>query len=38
MRPRMSARELAEALAVVAGVHLVVSLAGFALGARSRPL
>jgi hypothetical protein len=40
LRPvwRMSARELAEAFAVVACVHIVVSLAGFALGARSSPL
>jgi len=34
----MRARELVEALAVVAGVHLVVNLAGYALGARSAPL
>ena len=35
---RMRARELVEAFAVVAGVHLVVNLAGYALGARSAPL
>jgi hypothetical protein len=35
---RMRARELAEAFAVVAGAHLVVNLAGYALGARSAPL
>jgi hypothetical protein len=40
LRPvwRMSARELGEAFAVVAGVHMGVNLAGFALGARSSPL
>lgn len=35
---RMSARQLAEAFAVVAGVHMAVNLAGYALGARSAPL
>jgi hypothetical protein len=35
---RMRARELAEAFAVVAGAHLAVNLAGYALGARSAPL
>jgi hypothetical protein len=35
---RMSARELAEAFAVVAGAHLAVNLAGYALGARTAPL
>jgi len=35
---RMRARELAEAFAVVAGVHIGVNLAGYALGARSAPL
>ena len=35
---RMRPRELAEAFAVVAGVHLGVNLAGYALGARSAPL
>ena len=35
---RMSARELCEAFAVVAGVHLAVNLAGYALGARTAPL
>ena len=35
---RMSAREVAEAFAVVAGVHIGVNLAGYALGARSAPL
>jgi hypothetical protein len=35
---RMSARELAEAFALVTAVHLAVNLAGFALGARSEPL
>jgi hypothetical protein len=35
---RMSARQLAEAFAVVAGVHLAVNLAGYALGARQSPL
>jgi hypothetical protein len=34
MRPR----EVAEAFAVVAGVHVGVNLAGYALGARSSPL
>ncbi len=35
---RMRARELAEAFAVVAGVHLAVNLVGYATGARSAPL
>jgi hypothetical protein len=35
---RMSARELAEAFAVVAGAHMAVNVAGFALGARTSPL
>ena len=35
---RMRARDVAEAFAVVAGVHLGVNLAGYALGARSAPL
>jgi CDP-archaeol synthase len=35
---RMRPRELAEAFAVVAAVHLGVNLAGYALGARSAPL
>jgi hypothetical protein len=35
---RMSASELAEAFAVVAGVHMGVNLAGYALGARTSPL
>jgi CDP-archaeol synthase len=35
---RMRARELAEAFAVVAGLHLAVNLVGYALGARSAPL
>jgi hypothetical protein len=35
---RMKPRELAEAFAMVAGVHLGVNLAGYALGARSAPL
>ena len=35
---RMRPRELAEAFAVVAGVHIGVNLAGYALGARSAPL
>jgi hypothetical protein len=35
---RMRARELAEAFAVVAGAHLAVNLAGYALGARSAAL
>ena len=35
---RMRAREVAEAFAVVAGVHIGVNLAGYALGARSAPL
>jgi hypothetical protein len=35
---RMRAREVAEAFAVVAGVHLGVNLVGYALGARSAPL
>jgi hypothetical protein len=35
---RMSARELGEAFAVVAGVHLAVNLAGYALEARTAPL
>lgn len=35
---RMSARELGEAFAFVAGVHLAVNLAGYALGARTAPL
>jgi hypothetical protein len=40
LRPvwRMSAREVAEAFALVAGVHLAVNLVGYALGARSEPL
>jgi CDP-2,3-bis-(O-geranylgeranyl)-sn-glycerol synthase len=35
---RMSARELAEAFALVAGIHMAVNLAGYALGARTSPL
>jgi CDP-archaeol synthase len=35
---RMRPREVAEAFAFVAGVHLGVNLAGYALGARSSPL
>jgi CDP-2,3-bis-(O-geranylgeranyl)-sn-glycerol synthase len=35
---RMTARELAEAFAIVAGVHMAVNLAGYALGARTSPL
>ncbi|MEA2378893.1 MAG: hypothetical protein QOD13_2800 [Thermoleophilaceae bacterium] len=35
---RMRARELAEAVAVVAGAHLAVNLAGYAIGARTAPL
>jgi hypothetical protein len=35
---RMSARELGEAFATVAAVHLGVNLAGYALGARRAPL
>ena len=35
---RMRAREVAEAFAVVAGVHLAVNLVGYATGARSAPL
>jgi CDP-diacylglycerol--serine O-phosphatidyltransferase len=35
---RMSARELAEAFAIVAGVHMGVNLAGYALGARTSPI
>ncbi len=35
---RMSARELVEAFAIVAGVHMGVNLAGYALGARTSPL
>ena len=35
---RMSARELGEAFALVAGVHLAVNLAGYALGARTAAL
>ena len=35
---RMSARELAEAFALVAGVHLAVNLVGYALGARTAAL
>jgi hypothetical protein len=35
---RMRAREVAEAFAVVAGIHVGVNLAGYALGARSAPL
>jgi CDP-archaeol synthase len=35
---RMRPREVAEAFALVAGVHLGVNLAGYALGARSSPL
>ena len=35
---RMSARELAEAFAIVAAVHVGVNLAGYALGARTSPL
>jgi hypothetical protein len=35
---RMSAREVAEAFAIVAGVHMGVNLAGYALGARTSPL
>jgi hypothetical protein len=35
---RMSPRQVAEAFAVVAGVHMGVNLAGYALGARTSPL
>jgi len=35
---RMRATELAEAFAVVAGVHIAVNLAGYLLGARDSPL
>src|SRR4029453_3114987 len=35
---RMRLREVAEAFAVVAGVHLGVNAVGYALGARSAPL
>jgi hypothetical protein len=35
---RMSAREVAEAFGLVAGVHMAVNLAGFVLGARTSPL
>jgi CDP-diacylglycerol--serine O-phosphatidyltransferase len=35
---RMRARDVAEVFAVVAGTHLAVNLAGYALGARSAPL
>jgi CDP-diacylglycerol--serine O-phosphatidyltransferase len=35
---RMSARQVAEAFAVVAGAHVAVNLAGYALGARTAPL
>ena len=35
---RMSARELAEAFALVAGVHLAVNLVGYAVGARTAAL
>jgi hypothetical protein len=35
---RMSVRQVAEAVAVVAGVHIGVNLAGYAVGARSAPL
>jgi hypothetical protein len=35
---RMRARQVAEAFAVVAGVHIGVNLAGYAVGARSAPL
>jgi hypothetical protein len=35
---RMKPREVAEAFAVVAGAHMAVNLAGYALGARSSPL
>jgi CDP-diacylglycerol--serine O-phosphatidyltransferase len=35
---RMRATELAEAFAVVAGVHMAVNLAGYLLGARDTPL
>lgn len=40
LRPvwRMSPRELAEAFAVVTGVHMAVNVAGYAIGARSSPL
>jgi hypothetical protein len=35
---RMRVRQVAEAFAVVAGVHIGVNLAGYAVGARSAPL
>ena len=40
LRPlwRMTARELAEAVAVVAAVHSAVNVAGYALGARTTPV
>jgi CDP-2,3-bis-(O-geranylgeranyl)-sn-glycerol synthase len=40
LRPlwRMSAAEVAEAFAVVAGVHLAINVVGYAVGARTSPL
>ena len=35
---RMTAREVAETFALVAGVHMAVNLVGYALGARTSPL
>src|SRR4051812_6201107 len=35
---RMKPREVAEVFAIVAGVHMAVNLAGYALGARTSPL
>jgi hypothetical protein len=35
---RMKPREVAEAFAVVTGIHMAVNLVGFALGARTSPL
>ena len=35
---RMTARDVAEAFAAVAGVHLGVNVVGYAVGARSAPL
>ena len=37
-RWRMSARQLAEAFAVVAAIHVGVNVAGYLLGARTSPL
>ena len=35
---RMTALEVAEAFAVVAGVHAAVNVAGYAVGARTSPV